>query len=103
MESKSRVNVVDKRRTAVADDLGLPDIDDQEIDNLAAEVTRRLNEEVVANPIDVLLSKTFQFILAQPEWLAVLNLSKPERKRFEKAVAKMMSRFPHMSKADING
>lgn len=96
---RPEVSVVDKRRVGAepAEDPSLQD-DATSAKKDLSRLNENLNAVSPVDPIEVLLAKTFQFILAQPEWLAVLNASREDRKRFEKHVAKMISRFPHMSK-----
>lgn len=84
------VTVVDKRGV-------LPSVDAGGKDH--TEYTPpKVRVETRADPVDALLGKVFKFIVEQPEFYKILQLDKPTRKRLEKAIAKMMTRYPHLQK-----
>ena len=62
--------------------------------------------EVVPAQQDVftsMLEKTFKFVVEQSEFYTILQYPRPVRKKFGRELGKLMSTFPHMSKAGFRG
>jgi hypothetical protein len=55
-----------------------------------------------ADPATELINKTFRFIVEQPEFYHILQLSRAERKMVAKQIAKVMTTFPHFNKRAVN-
>lgn len=107
-EERPQVKVTDRRLTAQdsTHDVGTDDTTETEAASIAEArveaVNERLHAPAPADPVDVLLHRTFQFIISQPEFPALLNLPKPVRKKIGQDFGRMLTRFPHFSKVMAN-
>lgn len=94
-----RVHVVDKR--------GGQSAETERVQPGRDEVPARIPEGILTpdpiDPVDILLAKTFNFIVQQPEFINLLALPKPVRKRIGQDFGRMLTRFPHFDKANMNG
>lgn len=92
-ETKSSVRVTDKRNASASDAAPAKETDTRYEDNMKVTL-----EPEVVDPVDALMNKTFDFIISQPEWYAMLQLPRGVRKELGRKFGKLLTTFPHFNK-----